>query len=232
MPAWTDKGGVIVQAGFVAGLGQFFQYGAMGVSFAFLCLSFYLLNKEQQRPKPRSNIIFTIILFAAISFVFFISGVASQVIIAEADYIVKAYLESSVRHSVIGEQFEHYKYDGARVEFQINQRMFDDKFYVPMSEKDNYKLVVSIRQRDPRSKLEGEYPIVIKDFAMGPSQLRSWPLTDEQKAKLGNAKCVDFVIFGISQGALSKLPVKEPLSPSDYGSELKLLDIAADGPEC
>ena len=88
-------------------------------------------------------------------------------------------------------------------------------------------MVVAFRPLVPQSNDSGNYP-----YVFGPYQFDSSPdQVIPANASILDADCISYVLFRLPA---SRAPAefKPPFSPSDYGSDIKVLNSATDGKRC
>jgi hypothetical protein len=123
----------------VSTLLPFFKIGAIGAGFAFLVLTFRLLAQELRRRQLRHGAIMAVFAFAAISLIFFVTGVFAERLIPDP-FINYVTLDMG-----------HYGFDTTTntIKFQMAAIHPDASRYVTRSESSDYEIVVGIREEGP-----------------------------------------------------------------------------------
>jgi hypothetical protein len=115
------------------------------------------------------------------------------------------------------------------VSYRLGVDPLDLSPFVKKSAKDSYKLIVGVREREATPHLNGQYENAFGVYPFDATATLVPPINDKLRSAVAAFKCVDLVLFRVSDSGLSRVPFKTPFVPAYYGSDLKVADSTADG---
>jgi hypothetical protein len=204
------------------------QAGPTGAGLAFSLLGYWLLRTESKKSKERIEMHTSIRIFIVLSALTFALGIFANIMAlffaARNQAVVTAFSPDSTTARFVSWGADEEKHI---VSFRVLVENLDLGRYIPRQEKDNFRLVVAFRPLVPQSNDSGNFP-----YVFGPYQFDSSPdQVIPANASILDADCISYVLFRLPA---SRAPAefKPPFSPSDYGSDIKVLNSATDGKRC
>ncbi|TAI60835.1 hypothetical protein CWO89_38475 [Bradyrhizobium sp. Leo170] len=113
--------------------------------------------------------------------------------------------------------------------FSLSRDDIDVERYTQKADRAKYRLVVGIRPREAGPTEDGSYKYAFGPYLFDAVSYRNAELDDEMKSFIGNGGCASFVLFRVTATRLAATPIKRPFLPSDYGSDIKVVDSRLDG---
>jgi hypothetical protein len=202
-----------------------------GAGLAFSLLGYWLLLAESKKSKERVEMHTSIRIFIALSALTFAFGLTVNIVAllfaARSQAVVTAFSPDSTTARFVSWGADDEK---QTISFRVLIENLDPGRYVPRQEKDNYRLVVGIRPVAAVANDSGSYSQVFGDYPFDSLPEQVAPVTAQIKAMLDTG-CVSYVLFRVRASRLPTQP-KPPFVPSDYGSDIKILNTATDGMRC
>jgi len=222
-------------------LSHLIQLGGIGGSLAFLYLGYKLLRVELShktaagnRSAPNPEALGTIKSFLRTSLVFFIIGVAAELLLGSRAQLVFAVLDNFIRNEVSRVALDYWSFEPStnNILFQLSSIRFDQETHILNADRDNYDIIVAVRQMTATPNTTGEYPVFFGPYPypLQTNERETAPIDPEKLKLLGN-KCIKLVVFGIAKGTFDPQLSPQSFVPANYPTNLKVFSSAFGGPE-
>ena len=174
--------------------------------------------------------------FISLSVITFVIGLFANLVTLFVDKILKASsqtITAVLSPDTIEPRFSSWEADPAAriVSFSVRTENLDLNNLISKEQKDAVRLVVAVRPRSVMPNDKGTYPKAFGPYPVGAIPPQRLDLGDEARQILSGG-CVDFVLFKVPKAEADKRPLTVPFNPSDYGSEVRVLNRAYDGQRC